>query len=256
MVRGLDLFREHFTAFADQYVIIGGTACDLIVEDAGFTPRATRDFDIILVVEALSPDFVKQFWEFVKKAGYQRSEKSDEKPKYYRFLKPGDDKFPYQLELFARVPDILTPAEGAHLTPIPVDDDLSSLSAILMDDGYYQYTLTNSSVRNGIHLANPEALICLKAKAYLDMITRGQNGEKVDSKHIKKHKADVFRLMALLPVDGKFSLPEALKSDLQAFADRVKDELPDAAIFKEMGIGNIKSDILLQQLMLSFGLEI
>lgn len=255
MVRGLDLFREHFAAFAGQYIIIGGTACDLIIEGAGFTPRATKDFDIILVVEAFSPEFVAKFWEFVKKAGYQRSEKSDEKPKYYRFQKPTDERFPFQLELFARVPDVLTLSDGVHLTPIPVDDDLSSLSAILMEDSYYNYTLTNSTVLNGIHLANSEALICLKAKAFLDMTTRERNGEKVDSKHIKKHKADVFRLVALLPADGRFDLPENLKGDLHAFADLVTKELPDPAIFREMGIGNIKSDVLLRQLRQSFGLE-
>jgi hypothetical protein len=188
MVKGLELFREHFAAFAGQYIIIGGTACDLIIDGAGFTPRATKDFDIILVVEALSPEFVAQFWEFVKKAGYQRSEKGDEKPKYYRFQKPTDERFPFQLELFARMPDVLKLSDGVHLTPIPVDDDLSSLSAILMEDSYYNYTLTNSTVLNDIHLANSEALICLKAKAFLDMTTREQNGEKVDSKHIKSTK--------------------------------------------------------------------
>jgi hypothetical protein len=256
MVRGLELFREHFAAFAGHYIIIGGTACDLLIDGAGFTPRATKDFDIILVVEALSPEFVKKFWEFVKKAGYQRSEKSDEKPKYYRFQKPTDERFPFQLELFARVPDVLTLADGAHLTPIPVDEDLSSLSAILMDDNYYNYTLINSTILNDIHLANSEALICLKAKAFLEMKTRERNGEKVDSKHIRKHKADIFRLVVLLPADGKFDLPEALKSDLHAFAGLVKEELPDSAIFKEMGIGNLKSEVLLQQLRQSFGLEI
>lgn len=256
MVRGLELFREHFAAFTDQYIIIGGTACDLIIDGAGFTPRATKDFDIILVVEALSSEFVAMFWEFVKNAGYQRSEKSDEKPKYYRFQKPTDERFPFQLELFARMPDVLTLSDEVHLTPIPVDDDLSSLSAILMEDSYYKYTLTNSTVLNHIHLANSEALICLKAKAFLDMTTRERNGEKVDSKHIKKHKADVFRLVALLPADGRFDLPENLKSDLQAFADLVTKELPDPAIFREMGIGNIKPDVLLQQLRQSFGLEV
>ena len=34
MVRGLDLFRSHFPGFEDQYVLIGGTACYLAMEDA------------------------------------------------------------------------------------------------------------------------------------------------------------------------------------------------------------------------------
>ena len=57
MVVGLDTFSTHFKDFQDSYIIIGGTACDIIIEEAGFVPRATDDIDIILIVEALSPDF-------------------------------------------------------------------------------------------------------------------------------------------------------------------------------------------------------
>jgi predicted nucleotidyltransferase len=65
MVRGLDKFKEYFEQHSDNYIIIGGTACDIIIDEAGFTPRATKDIDIILVVEALNPEFVKQFWKFI-----------------------------------------------------------------------------------------------------------------------------------------------------------------------------------------------
>ncbi|MDD3744683.1 MAG: hypothetical protein PHX54_13755, partial [Lentimicrobiaceae bacterium] len=75
MVRGLNIFKKYFEEYPDNYVIIGGTACDLIIDEAGFTPRATKDIDIILVVEALSPEFVKQFWQFVTDGNYERKEK-------------------------------------------------------------------------------------------------------------------------------------------------------------------------------------
>jgi len=29
MVKGLEKFKEHFSGFEDNYVIIGGTACDV-----------------------------------------------------------------------------------------------------------------------------------------------------------------------------------------------------------------------------------
>ncbi len=61
MVRGLEIFRKHFNEFTDNYVIIGGTACDIIIDNIGLTPRATKDIDIILVIEALSPEFVAHF---------------------------------------------------------------------------------------------------------------------------------------------------------------------------------------------------
>ena len=30
MVKGLDVFREHCKGFEDQYVLIGGAACDIL----------------------------------------------------------------------------------------------------------------------------------------------------------------------------------------------------------------------------------
>jgi predicted nucleotidyltransferase len=48
MVRGLDTFKKYFKQFTDNYVIIGGTACDIIINQAGFIPRATKDIDIIV----------------------------------------------------------------------------------------------------------------------------------------------------------------------------------------------------------------
>jgi phosphorylcholine metabolism protein LicD len=104
MVRGLDIFTKYFENYSDNYVIIGGTACDILIEEAGFIPRATKDIDIILIVEALNTDFVKQFWQFVTEGNYERKEKSDDERKYYRFVKPENLDFPFQLELFARNP--------------------------------------------------------------------------------------------------------------------------------------------------------
>lgn len=70
MVTGIDKFKEYFAEYENNYIIIGGTACDILEENAGQIPRATKDIDIILIVEALSPEFVKQFWEFVKAGNY------------------------------------------------------------------------------------------------------------------------------------------------------------------------------------------
>ncbi len=53
MVRGLDVFREHFAGHADQFVLIGGTAATLAMEQAGLEFRATKDPDIVLHIEAV-----------------------------------------------------------------------------------------------------------------------------------------------------------------------------------------------------------
>jgi hypothetical protein len=41
MVKGLEVFREHFRNFADRYVLIGGAACDIAMTGAGLPFRAT-----------------------------------------------------------------------------------------------------------------------------------------------------------------------------------------------------------------------
>lgn len=53
MVRGLDVFRRHFADFTDRYVLIGGVAATLAMEEAGLDFRATKDLDLVLIIEAL-----------------------------------------------------------------------------------------------------------------------------------------------------------------------------------------------------------
>jgi hypothetical protein len=255
MVRGLDIFKKYFAAYPDQYVIIGGTACDIILGAEGFKPRVTKDIDIILVVEALHSDFVSQFWLFIKDGNYARKEKSDNERQYYRFTKPENDDFPQQIELFARNPDLIGMDEETHLTPIPVDDDLSSLSAILLDDDYYNYVIEHSQIEDGVRRADTESLICLKAKAYFEIKDRIEKGGKEDAKHLKKHKGDVFRLGVTMGEEDIHELPQRLKEDMQNFFDEVKDDLPGKEIFKEMGVGKIDSEVVYLQLMKSFGLN-
>lgn len=256
MVRGLDKFREFFRNYNGSYVIIGGTACDIAINEAGLTPRATKDIDIILIVEAISPGFIFKFWKFLEEGGYEIKEKGDKDRRYYRFIKPSNVEYPYQIELFSKKPDLLDLKGGPHLTPIPVSEGVPSLSAILLDDDYYKYTLDHSSFSDGLSIANPESLICLKTKAFLDLMKRKGKGEEISAKDIRKHKLDIFRLAVLLPADGNFILPDSLKVDLQEFADLISKELPDNAIFKEMGLGAIDVKTLFEQLIKNFNLTV
>ena len=114
MVRGLGLFREHFSSHVGEFVLIGGTAATLAMEGAGLEFRATKDLDIVLHVEALSPQFGETFWRFVELGRYAIRQASETgKPVLYRFQKPGDERFPVMLELFGRAPDGIRLAEGS-----------------------------------------------------------------------------------------------------------------------------------------------
>lgn len=70
MINGFTKFKEWFKGFENQYVVIGGTACDLIMESEELPFRATKDLDIVLIVESVTPEFGKAFWKYIKEAEY------------------------------------------------------------------------------------------------------------------------------------------------------------------------------------------
>ena len=45
MVKGLDVFRKFFATHAGEYVLIGGTAASLAMEEAGLEFRSTKDLE-------------------------------------------------------------------------------------------------------------------------------------------------------------------------------------------------------------------
>ncbi len=215
MVKGLDIFRRHFADYADQYVLIGGTAATLAMERAGLEFRATKDLDIVLHIEALRPEFGAVFWSFEEAGG-------SGKPVFYRFQKPADPRFPAMLELFCRAPDGIKLAEGSHLTPIPIDETVASLSAILLDEAYYLFVLAGRREADGLPWVGEDRLIPLKASAWLDMGERQARGEPVDSKNIRKHANDVLRLSQLLAPELRIAVAPRIANDLNRFLDGIK----------------------------------
>ena len=89
MVRGIERFREHFRAHTEQFVLVGGVAADAWFTRAGLTFRATKDLDLVLLVEVLDDAFLRRMWEFVRAGRYARKERSDGHRTYFRFSKPG-----------------------------------------------------------------------------------------------------------------------------------------------------------------------
>lgn len=215
MVKGLDVFRKYFTDYEDQYVLIGGAACDIVFESNEVNFRATRDLDIVLIIEALTPKFAERFWDFIVAGRYRNKTTNDGKPQFYRFDKPEENSFPKMIELFCRSDFKLENAEG--IIPIHIDDEISSLSAILLDDDYYKVLLDGKVVRNGLSVLRPEYIILFKAKAYLDLKERKETGGTVDSNDIKKHKKDILRIAADLMLEKVIDLPVSVNEDMHMF---------------------------------------
>lgn len=254
MVVGLDVFTEHFKAHTAHYILIGGGACDYHFQTKGLDFRATKDLDIILIVEVLSKDFVNHFWEFIEAGEYSIAQIGNKKL-FYRFINPKTKGFPKVIELFSRKPDSITIPGGFHLTDIPTDEEASSLSAILLDDDYYKFTLDNTTLSEGLHHANDIALIVLKAKAFLNNKKRKEEGHNVQEDDIEKHRKDVIRLTSTLAGDARVEAPEVIKNDLQEYINIVRDQNPDIRpLMKNLGINNISLEQVLDQLVTTFQL--
>ena len=218
MVRGLEIFRERFAQYANQYVLIGGTAATLTMEEAGLEFRATKDLDIVLHVEALTPAFGAAFWRFVEDGGYEIRQASDTvKPIFYWFQKPADTRYPAMVELFARAPDGLQPAPGSQLTPIPLDEAVSSLSAILLDEVYYAFIMAGRREAGGLSWVGEDRLIPLKAIAWLELTARKEQGAQVDAKVVRKHLNDVLRLSQLLAPATRIPVEKKIADGLSRF---------------------------------------
>jgi len=239
---GIDKIREYLGSFNSNYVIIGGTAYNLNMESADLQGRATKDIDMIVVCEAISADYVRQFWAFIKAGGYKvcqiNTENGGVKRSYYRLIEPADASFPAYIELFSRVPDGIQLPEDAHLVHITLDEDyLSSFSAILMDGDYYHYAVNHSIEIQGIKVLDKDALVVLKAKAYLNNRKRKEKGQPVHQGDIDKHKKDIYRLSFLFSGIESYEVSENIKADLRNFIDELKsDPISTKAISQSMGL--------------------
>ena len=232
MVTGIEKFREHFAAHEDQYTIIGGTACDLLFDAVGLGFRATRDIDMVLCVEVVDAALGRAFEGFLDAGGYQARERSTGTKEFYRFHRPTDPDFPFMIEIFSRMPETLELSESARLTPIPVEEDIVSLSAILLDEEYYQALQSAKRQVEGVTIIDETLLIPFKARAFLDLAARSEAGERVNSKDIRKHRNDVFRLAQLLPRDSIVEVTDPICDDMRRFLDLAQaDETLDPKAF-------------------------
>ena len=146
MVTGIESFKEWFKGSEEQYAVIGGTACDILMTEEGLDFRATKDIDLVLIIDGLT----------------------------------------------------------------------------VLDASY---------------------LIPFKAKAWMDLTDRKAAGEYVDSKNIKKHKNDIFRLSALLLEGKSLHLPDEIAEDMLEFITKVADEPVD---MKSLGLRGMKVESLLE----------
>lgn len=254
MVRGLQTFATFFAGEEARYVLIGGVATQLVLEQAGLPARATKDLDIVLCVEALDAEFGRKLWAFIEAGGYELRQHGDGERCFYRFAKPADAAFPHMLEFFAREPGHLPLALGAHLTPVPFEQQIQSLSAILLNQDYYAFLHAHTRMLAGVRIVTEQALIPLKARAWLDLVARkAEAPDSVDSRHIRKHCNDVLRLSQLLVEGELINVGDAIRADVQGFYQQAAPEV-SSALLAQLEIDEAP-EALFARLRSSFGVR-
>lgn len=225
----------------------------LSMEKAGLDFRATKNLDIVLFVEALSSTFAATFWGFIKEGKYQFRQKSTGKKQFYRFHSPAERSYPDIIELFSRTPEKVFLKEESHLTPIPINEEISSLSAILLNDDYYQFIHRGKILIDDISIINPAHIIPLKAKAFLDLSSISSKNIHVDAKDIRKHRNDIIKLHQLLSPSEHIQLPISIQKDMKKFIDLMAKDCN--LNLKSLGLKNISLNSLIDILKHTYGIN-
>jgi hypothetical protein len=224
MIHGLEHFRDRFKNYSKNFVLVGGVATHLQLEEAR-APRVrpTRDLDIVLMIKP-SNEFITELKKYIIDGGYEIQQNAKGSPTFYRFQKPQDSNFPLMIELFATAPNEFHLFDDQHIVPVSAQGDVESLSAILLDDEYFSLITSFIVDAGGINLISSMALIPFKAKAYLEIKERGE-----DSKHWKKHRGDIINLaVTFLTNSTNVELKGKVKAHFEEFMIQLKAEInPD-----------------------------
>lgn len=230
-VIGIKEFADYFAGYEDCYTIIGGAACEILLSATSIDFRATKDIDMIVMFEDRFEEFANRFWEYIKAGGYRCGWKNSDKPHFYRFTEPKEG-FPSQIELFSRKPGYHLEG-GSNIIPIHIDDDISSLSAIMLNDDFYNFMRMGKVTINGLSVLKASYIIPFKMYAWLNLKDEKAAGNHVNSRDLKKHKNDVFQLFQIVPDDEVVEVSGDVEETIDRFVNEIVDE---TIVFKDLGI--------------------
>jgi len=233
-VRGLDHFTAYFKGLESHYVIIGGSAASVLMEENELVFRATQDIDLVILADP-SDEVAQRLLSYVALGEYKIKEATPGEPRYYRYREPKSEEFPKMIEIFSRNAKGLELNDSQHIIPVETGS-AERLSAILLDDAYFSLIRSNLYTSGqGHHVINVMANICLKARAFCDLSVQKAQGAAVDTSAINKHRNDILKLAnaledssRLLLVDRpKIDLEQALRAIAALDTSRIKDILKD-----------------------------
>jgi len=245
MIQGLDHFKEYFKEDLDKFILIGGAATILSLESIGMSRyKGTKDLDLVFVIELLDNAFIKRFLEYVRLGEYE-TKVTNGKSQFYRFENPKSDDFPKMIEILSRKPDIFIEIDLKTANKLTVAEEVASLSALILDENYYQFIRVNSVLQEGIYIASMECLVILKIRAYNDLKQKKEEGDpNVHSGDVNKHKNDVFRIAQNFNPNQKLQVTKYMKDDIKRFRDNLKNDKVNLKSLKVVGEVNEILDLI------------
>lgn len=120
--------------------------------------------------------------------------------------------------------DILIGEADSHIIPIHIDDDISSLSAILLDEDFYEFMLRGRRVVADTSVLGAEYLIPFKMYAWLNLRTQKAAGGRVNDRDLKKHKNDIFRLLQIVSIGTVVPTTGKVHESIEQFLADIQDE--------------------------------
>jgi hypothetical protein len=222
IIKGLEVFSKYFSLYPDCYCLIGGTALSLIYQERGLPFRATKDLDVVVLLNLKSPAFIKKIIAFVQEGAYAKGTVSENHCSF-RFSNPKEG-YPRTIELFTKEQAIgLSLAK--NLEHLNLDQEVS-FSAIVLDPVYYDYIASNTKQGTPSYISD-YSIVPLKAKAYLgnkELFKKGVKG--IDEKTYRKHAYDIIRFIFVFE-ENPIVLPPAIKEDCRLFLEAIETETLD-----------------------------
>lgn len=248
MIVGLDKFVEYFEEYQSEYIVIGGLACDLLLNKELLKFRVTKDIDLVITVMEQGSDFISRFKKFVKDGNYDPYKKKDDKIVFHRFINKSENDFPKIIELFSA--SNIDELKIQHVKPL--SGDVTSMSAILLNEEYVDLLTNNTIIINKIRISNSIMTIILKIKAWKDLTILKNEGININSDDITKHKNDIFRLWQILIEKDEIKVSKTIINELNDIIDLLRKEEIDLKQLKIDGskdkiLDNIKSKIQLKK---------
>lgn len=251
--RGFDHFCESLKGLEGHYVIIGGGAAALLLDEQDQDFRATKDVDFVVLTR--SNELNRRILSYIADGGYKTREATTGEPRYYRFTNPDRKECPAIIEIFTRNELGLKLENGQYIIPI-THNSAESLSAILLDDEYFDLIKNNLiASSSGIPLVSAVANICLKARAYRELSERKSNGDSAISDDvISKHLKDIWRIAIILTGEERPSLAGTPAKDI-AFAFQQLTSFTEAQFNQVMSGKGARHSVLMKTLKDVFALS-